>query len=79
MAWLRQCVPTRPRLSGEFYLPRGGGGGVRGQKKVCIPKIDLQLRAPLTSFLLRKIFLMWLGGYVGQAEEPRLQSPPPPG
>ena len=42
----------------------GVGGLVRGQKKVCVPKIDLQMRAPLTNFIffLRKNFLMWVGG-----------------
>ena len=26
--------------------PIPGGGGVRGQKTVCVPKIDLQVRGP---------------------------------
>ena len=36
-------------------------------KKVCVPKIDLQHRALLIGFifLLRKKFLMWVGGWVG--------------
>ena len=42
-------VGHRPLLSGWLILYRGSGGGgwVRGQKKVCVPKIDLQVRAPL--------------------------------
>ena len=44
------------------------GGWLRGQKKVCVPKIDLQVRAPLINFIffLRKHFLMWVGGWVSQ-------------
>ena len=59
---------VRPLLSGRLILYRGGGGGVRGQKKVCVPKIDLQVRAPLINFIffLRKNFLMWVGGWVSQ-------------
>ena len=58
---------VRPLLSGSLILYRGGGG-VRGQKKVCVPKIDLQVRAPLINyiFFLRKNFLMWVGGWVSQ-------------
>ena len=56
----------RPLLSGWLILYRGGG--VRGQKKVCVPKIDLQVRAPLINFIFfpRKNFLMWVGGWVSQ-------------
>ena len=43
-------VGPRPLLSGWLIL-YGGGGGVRGQKKVCVPKIDLQVRAPLINFI----------------------------
>ena len=74
-------LPPRPRLSGDRDLNRGGGGrGSQAKKKVCVRKIDLQFRAPLMHFIffLRKKsprFLMWVGGWVGQAEEP---SPPPP-
>ena len=60
----------------------GGGGWLGGSeaKKICVPQIDLQFWAPLISFIffLRKRFLMWVGGWMGQAEEPRLPSPPPP-
>ena len=42
-------VPCRPLLSGWLILYRGWG--VRGQKKVCVPKIDLQVRAPLINFI----------------------------
>ena len=60
----------RPLLSGWLILYPGGGvgGWVRGQKKVCVPKIDLQVRAPLINFIffLRKNFLMWVGGWVIQ-------------
>ena len=54
------------------------GGWVRGQKRVCVPKIDVQFWAPLIDliFLPQESFLMWVGGWAGQAEEPRL--PPPP-
>ena len=57
---------TRPLLSDWLIVYRGGG--VRGQKKVCVPKIDLQVRAPLINFIffLRKNFLMWVGGWVSQ-------------
>ena len=57
------------------------GGWVRGQKKVCVPKIDLQVRAPLINFIffLRKNFLMWVGGWVGgSAKIPGGQFDPPP-
>ena len=55
-------APPRPLLSGWLILYTGGG--VRGQKKVCVPKIDLKVRAPLINFIffLRKNFLMWVGG-----------------
>ena len=58
---------SRPLLSGWLILYRGGGGGQR-PKKVCVPKIDLQVRAPLINFIfcLRKNFLMWVGGWVSQ-------------
>ena len=65
-----QGIGVRPLLSGWLILYRGGGmGGWVGQrpKKVCVPKIDLQVRAPLINFIffLRKNFLMWVGGWVG--------------
>ena len=62
----------------------GGSGWVRGQKKVCLPKIDLQFRAPLINpiFLLRNNFLMWVGGSRAgsggaQAAIPLPPTPPP--
>ena len=65
-----EWVGSRPLLSGWLILYRGGGvgGWVRGQKKVCVPKIHLQVRAPLINFIcfLRKNFLMWVGGWVSQ-------------
>ena len=57
------------------------GRGVQRLKNVCVPKIDLQFRAPSIKFIffLRKTFLMWLyGGGGGQAEEPGLPFRPPP-
>ena len=43
-------------------------GRARGQKKVYVPKINLQVRAPLINFtfILENKFLMWLGGWVSQ-------------
>ena len=59
-------VGARPLLSGWLILYRGGGG--QRPKRVCVPKIDLQVRAPLINFIffLRKNFLMWVGGWVSQ-------------
>ena len=76
----RRIYDTRPLLSGWLILYRGGGGWVRGQKKVCVPKIDLQVRAPLIHFIffLRKNFLMWVGGWVGQAKSRGANLTPPP-
>ena len=61
-------IGVRPLLSGWLILYRGGGGGSEAKKKVCVPKIDLQVRAPLINFIffLRKNFLMWVGGWVSQ-------------
>ena len=60
----------------------GGGAGWAGQKPkgACVPKADLQFRAHLINFifLLGKIFLMWVGGWVGQAAEPRQPFRPSP-
>ena len=77
------CVPLRPLLSGWLILYRGGGGWVGGseaKKKVCVPKIDLQVRAPLITFIffLRKNFLMWVGGWVGQPKSRGANLTPPP-
>ena len=59
-------------------MPGGGGGVGRGPKKVSLPKIDLQFRAPLISvmFFLRKIFLMWVGGS-GRRAQAAIPIPPP--
>ena len=64
---------TRPLLK-VGPTPLGGGGGgswlvggwVGGQKRVCVPKIDLQFRAPLINIILfrRKCCLTWAGGWV---------------
>ena len=48
---LRGYVGSRPRVRGDHELHRRGGRGVRGQKNVCVPKINLQFRAPLTDFI----------------------------
>ena len=50
-------------LSGG-HLTGGGGGGVRGQKQVCVSKINLKFPAPLMNFVFhpRTIFLVWVGG-----------------
>ena len=60
----------RPLLSGWLILYRGGGGSEAKKKlpKMCVPKIDLQVRAPLINFIFfqRKYFLMWVGGWVSQ-------------
>ena len=64
----------------------GMGGWVRGQRKNCVAKIDLQFRAPMMNLFPGAKFIWvyvggWVGGWVGQAEELRLllQPPPPPG
>ena len=56
----------------------GGGGWLEAKKKVCVPKIDLQFRAPLRNFtfLLRTHFLMWVGWV---RRSPGCHPPPPPG
>ena len=65
------------RLSGQFYLYRGGRG-VRGQKQVCVPKIDLQFQGPLMNFIffLGKHFLMRVGRGV-RRRSPGCHSAPP--
>ena len=56
--------------------PRGGGGGQR-PKKVCVPKIGLNLPAPLINFIFlpEEIFLMLAcgSGRAGQG----CKRPPP--
>ena len=62
----------RPLLSGRSILYHRGGGGGQRPKKVCVPKIDPRVRAPLTNFIFsrKKHFLMWVGGWVGQPKTP---------
>ena len=75
-------VRSRPLLSGWLILYRGGGGGwVRGQKKVCVPEIDLQVRAPLINFIFfPEEKFSDVGGWVGQPKSrgANLTPPPPP-
>ena len=55
-----------------------GGGGVRGQKKVCVPKISLKFPAPLINYIfcLKKFSdVSGWGGWPGLARAPN--SPPP--
>ena len=81
----RVCVGgggARSRLLLKEKTPRGGGGGVRGQKKLCVlcvPKIGLKFPVPLRNFIfrLRKLFLMWVGGWVGRPGLARAPSNPP--
>ena len=51
-----------------------GGAGSEANKRVCVRKI-----APLIDFIFfpRNNFLMWVGGSVGKAQEPRLPFRPP--
>ena len=73
---------TQPRVNslGRGPLLCGqttpGGGGVRGQKKVCVPKIGLAFLAPLTNFIfLSQEKISDVDGRVGR---PGLVTPPPP-
>ena len=67
-------IPSHERSNGEGsghgivanFTETGGGGD---QKKVSVPKIDLQFRFD---------FFLFLGVCVGQAEELRTPSSPPP-
>ena len=74
-------MPTewQPRRWGQAMAPGGGGGGVRGQQKVCVPKVDLQFRSPLMIFIFcrRKFFLMRVGGR-GSCGGARAAIPPLP-
>ena len=62
-----RCDLTRPLLSGWLILYWRGWEGVRGHKTVRVPKIDLQLQAPLINFIFvpGKNFLMWVGAEGG--------------
>ena len=59
--------------------PGGVGGWVRGQKKVCVPKITLKIPAPLIDFIFcwMKILLMWGGGGSGPGLARAPNAPPP--
>ena len=77
-------IGGRPLLSGWLTVPEGGGGGLRGPQKVFVPKIDLQVRAPLINFtvFLRENCVMWVGVWVGawvsqNLERAILTAPPP--
>ena len=71
------CKETTTR--GIVTRGGGGGGGVRGQRKVCVPKFDLQFRAPLINVLSypRKNFVMWVGGWGVRRKSPGCHSSPP--
>ena len=65
------CGPPRyrPRRSGDrdLYRGEGGVGDQRPeQQQLCVPTIDLQVRAPSMNFVfsLGNSFLMWVGGWV---------------
>ena len=84
---------TSPRsIYGNRNLMRArmtpGRGGVRGQKEVWVPKIDLKFPVALINFTFRrrKKFLMWepegVGGSAGGCPGPQTTPPlppPPPG
>ena len=73
---------VRPRLTGGRALSpgEGRGGGVRGQKQVCAPEINPQVRAPLINFIFfrGRSFLVCVGG-VGEVRRrsPGCHSAPP--
>ena len=68
---------TRPRLCGELYFFRGGGGS-EAKTKFYVPKIDLQFRTLLINFFFfPEETFSGLGGGVGQVEERRLHPTPP--
>ena len=58
-----------------------GGGGSEAQEKQFVPKIGLQIQAPLIHFIffLRKHFVMWVGVWVGGSGggSPGCHSAPP--
>ena len=61
------------------HSPPPQNSGVRGQN-VCVPKLDLQFRAPFFNFIFfnRKKFLMWVGGVRWRNPSCRSAPPPPP-
>ena len=71
-----------PRLSGDRDLYRGVGGSEA--KKNLFTQNRPPMSGPFDEFLfffMKKSFLRWMGGWVGQVEEPRLRKdllrPPP--
>ena len=65
--------------------PRGGGGGVSGQKKFCVPKIGLKCPASLINLIFspeENFYDVggWVGGWIGRpglAKAPNEPLPPP--
>ena len=57
-----------------------GGGGSQAKKNVCVPKLDLQVRAPLVHFIFfpRNTFLIRVGVWVSQNPPPGGGFNPPP-
>ena len=75
-AWV-QAIASGPVVD-PTPLGAGGGGGVRGQDKLCGPKIGLKFPAPLIKFSSqRHIFLMRVGG-AGWGPKPSPPLPPRP-
>ena len=59
-------APKNKYLRSMLYTLVQAKGVVRGLKKVCVPKINLQCPAPSMDFIFfRKNFLMWVGAWVG--------------
>ena len=58
----------------------GWGDGSEAKKNFCVPKIDVQFRAPLIIFISspRKNFLMWVGGWARQRNPGCHSATPPP-
>ena len=71
------CSPAQPPP--QIGDACASGAWVRGRKKVFVPEIDLQFRAPLIHFIFfpRKNFLMWVGGFATR-KSPGCRSAPPP-
>ena len=51
--WCRQCTAGRLLLRETPPRPGRAGGWVRGQKKVCVPKIGLKFPTPLMQATVR--------------------------
>ena len=60
------CFSTdaRPLLRGKEMHPWGWGGWVGGQKRVCVPKVDLQIGDPLLRFVFSDVG-GWVAGLSG--------------